>query len=135
MYNISIAFKRGEIMLKDKKVLTIVAVILSVIILAVAGFFISKLIVVPQDINTINGCPEFYDIEFGMTLSQASKNIKLEHKTIEGIEGNSLFEVDDFMKEDKKHEKVFGNNSFCSNDTHDPCIMWRFYSCKHSFFC
>ena len=95
---------------KRKKVLTIVAVILSVIILAVAGFFISKLIVVPQDINTINGCPEFYDIEFGMTLSQASKNIKLEHKTIEGIEGNSLFEVDDFMKEDKiliDDEEVF----------------------------
>lgn len=36
-----------------------------------------------------------------MTLSQASENIKLEHKTIEGIKGNLMFEVDDFMKEDK----------------------------------
>lgn len=95
---------------KIKKALTIVSIIITSAVLVVAGFFISKLIVKPQDINTINGCPEFYNIEFGMTLNRASANIELKHKTIEGIEGNSMFEVDDFMKEDKiliDDEEVF----------------------------
>ena len=83
---------------KRKKVLTIVIIIITSVVLAVAGFFVSKLIVTPQDINTINGCPEFYNIEFGMTLSQASANIKLKHKTFEGIKGDFMFEVNDFMK-------------------------------------
>lgn len=85
---------------KRKKVLTIAIIMLSVAVLAVVGFFISKLIVTPQDINTINGCPEFYNIEFGMSLNQASENIKLKHKTIKGIKGNSMFEVNEFMKND-----------------------------------
>ncbi len=83
---------------KRKKILTIAIIIISLTVLAVAGFFISKLIVTPQDINTINGCPEFYNIEFGMALSQASEKIKLEHQTIEGFKGVQL---DDFMKDDK----------------------------------
>ena len=54
--------------------------------------------VTPQDINTINGCPEFYNVEFGMTVDQASKVIEMKHKPIKGMESSSYFEVDDFMK-------------------------------------
>lgn len=74
---------------------------LSLILVAavtLGGLFLWKTRVIKQDINTINGCPEFYNIKFGMTANEASSLIKLKHKAINGIEGSTMFEVDDFMK-------------------------------------
>jgi len=59
-------------------------ILLSVAILAV---FFLKTGEPAQDINSINGCPEFYNIEFGMTADEASKQIKLRHKVSYGIKG------------------------------------------------
>ena len=82
-----------------KKIILIAS--LSLVLLAgivcVALFFMGPK-VTPQDINTINGCPEFYNVEFGMTVDQASKVIEMKHKPIKGIESSPYFEVDDFMK-------------------------------------
>lgn len=74
---------------------------LSLILIAavtLSGLYLWKTRVIKQDINTINGCPEFYNIEFGMTANEASSLIELKHKAINGIEGSTMFEVDDFMK-------------------------------------
>lgn len=82
----------GKIILFSALSLVLVAAI------ALGGLYLWKTRVVKQDINTINGCPEFYNIEFGMTANEASSLIKLKHKAINGIEGSTMFEVDDFMK-------------------------------------
>lgn len=74
----------------EKKLLMILIAIISVAVLAVAGLFISKLIVKPQDINTINGCPEFYKLEFGITVDEASNLIKLEHTSTEGLDDSTI---------------------------------------------
>jgi len=75
-----------------KKIWTIIIAILAVAILACAALFIvPKLIPVAvekQDINTINGCPEFYNVQFGMTAQQASALIGIEHKAITGYENS-----------------------------------------------
>lgn len=58
---------------------------LSLVLLAgivCAALFFMGPKVTPQDINTINGCPEFYNVEFGMTVDQASKVIEMKHKPI-----------------------------------------------------
>jgi len=74
---------------------------LSLVLLAgivCAALFFMGPRVTPQDINTINGCPEFYNVEFGMTVDEASKVIQMKHESIEGVESSSYFEVNDFMK-------------------------------------
>ncbi len=94
-------FEASKLLLKKRKrkiFLKILISILSVAVLSLIGFFVSKLIVKPQDINTINGCPEFYELKFGMTADEASRNIKLKHKAVNGIGENPLFEANDFMK-------------------------------------
>ena len=85
---------------KRKKFLLIVTTTFLVAILVLASLFVSKSMVTPQDINTINGCPEFYNIEFGMSSTEASKNIELKHKIIEGIKENHVFEINDSTKND-----------------------------------
>lgn len=52
--------------------------------------------IVPQDINTINGCPEFYGIEFGMPVSEVSERVKLKHTYVDGDEGISTSDKSDF---------------------------------------
>lgn len=82
-----------------KKIILIAS--LSLVLLAgivCAALFFMGPKVTPQDINTINGCLEFYNVEFGMTVDQASKVIEMKHKPIKGMESSSYFEVDDFMK-------------------------------------
>lgn len=71
--------------------------LLAMVILAAAFFMKPK--ISPQDINSINGCPEFYNIEFGMTLDKASRQIALKHNTFKGMESSSWFEVDEEMKD------------------------------------
>jgi flagellar basal body-associated protein FliL len=61
-----------------KKIILIVS--LAFILLAgvvCAALFFMRPKVIPQDIHTINGCPEFYHVEFGMTVDQASKVIQM----------------------------------------------------------
>ena len=86
---------------KLKKLLIILGTILFVAILTVAGVFFSKFIVKPQDINTINGCPEFYNVEFRMTVDEASSLIKLEHNAIEGLDESTVdyFDMDESTKD------------------------------------
>lgn len=84
---------------KRKRIIIILAVILLMIFLTTLGFVVCKLRINPQEINTINGCPEFYNLEFGMTAKEASSRIKLEHNTFEGLSENDFFEVEDYMKE------------------------------------
>lgn len=86
-----------------KKSAKIIVLTASLSLVLVAGSVCAALFfmgpkVIPQDINTINGCPEFYNVEFGMTVGQASKVIEMKHDPIKGMEGSSYFEVDDFMK-------------------------------------
>lgn len=95
-----------------KKIWKIIVPILAVAILACAAFFIiPKLIPVvveEQDINGINGCPEFYNIQFGMTAQQASALVKIEHKAITGYE-NSFGSVDSslYLQEGTEYD-VYG---------------------------
>lgn len=79
---------------KRKKLLIILGAILSAAVLVVAGFFISKLIVKPQDINTINGCPEFYNLSWEMSQYDVDEAIKLKHTFIAALPKlDSSFEV------------------------------------------
>ena len=88
---------------KKKSVKKIVRIAsLSLVFLAGIGcaalFFMGPKVIL-QDINAINGCPEFYNLKFGMTVDQASNWIKMKHKAIKGLESSSYYEVDDFMKD------------------------------------
>lgn len=77
---------------------------------ALGGLYFWNTRVIKQDINSINGCPEFYNIEFGMTLDEASSLIQLKHKAYKGMEGSSLFPVDEAMKDSQiiiDEEEVF----------------------------
>ncbi len=80
---------------KRKKLLIIFVAILSLAVLTVAGFFVSKLIVKPQDINTINGCPEFYNLDWEMSQYDVDEAIKLKHTFIAAFPklDSSSFEV------------------------------------------
>lgn len=60
------------------------------VICAVLFFMNPK--VTPQDINSINGCPEFFNIEFGMTSDEASRLIELKHKTVNSMGASVIFE-------------------------------------------
>lgn len=96
------ASEQTEVKPKKKKVKRIIliaslALVLLAGVICAALFFIGPK-VTPQDINAINGCPEFYDVEFGMTVDEASKVIEMKHKPIKGMESSAYFEVDDFMK-------------------------------------
>lgn len=82
--------------LKLLLIISSVVVVVGVIVLSL--LLLNNLRIVKQDINVINGCPEFYNIEFGMTADEASKKIELKHKAITGIDDNPMFEVSDFMK-------------------------------------
>lgn len=53
--------------------------------------------VTPQEINSINGCPEFFNIEFGMTSDEASRLIELKHKTINNMGASVVFEGNELM--------------------------------------
>lgn len=91
-------YEASKLLLKKKKRIKLFiffTAILSVVVLTIAGFFISKLIVKPQDINTINGCPEFYNLEWEMTQYHVDKAIKLKHTLIEAFRkfDSSSFEV------------------------------------------
>lgn len=87
---------------KKKKISKIIIIsLLSILLLAgivCAVFFFMGPKVTPQDINTINGCPEFYNVEFGMTVDQASKLIEMKHNAVKGMDSSSYFEASDFMK-------------------------------------
>lgn len=85
---------------KSSKRITLVA-LLSLSLLAgviCASLFFMGPKVTPQDINTVNGCPEFYDVKFGMTVDEASNVIEMKHEAIKGVDDSSYLEVDDFMK-------------------------------------
>lgn len=93
---------------KQRRIWKIVVPLLVVAILVCAAIIIvPKLIPVTvekQDINAINGCPEFYNIQFGMTADQASALIEIEHKAITGYE-SSLGSMDSslFLQEGTKY--------------------------------
>lgn len=119
---------------------------LSVTLVAAVVFavlFYIKSNVKPQDINSINGCPEFFNIEFGMTLDQASKLIELEHKTFKGMESSSMFEVDEFMQNSHiifEEDQVFDlygiktTNVYVSFDgDYVDAVMFTFEKKKVSF--
>lgn len=60
---------------------------LGIVLLAAVVFLLSRFIptgATAQSIDSINGCPEFFDIEFGMTVDQASKQIDTAHDAIMG---------------------------------------------------
>lgn len=84
---------------KAKRIILIasLALVLLAGVVCAALFFMGPK-VTPQDINAINGCPEFYNVEFGMTVDEASKVIEMKHNPIKGMESSAYFEVDDFMK-------------------------------------
>ena len=67
---------------KRKKIFIILMSILCAAILVVAGLFVSKFIVKPQDINTINGCPEFYNLDWQMSQYDVDESVKLTHTFI-----------------------------------------------------
>lgn len=108
---------------KGRKLWKIIIPILMVAILTCAAFFIvPKLIPVAvekQDINAINGCPEFYNVQFGMTAQQASALIEIEHRAITGYE-NSLGSVDSsiFLEEGTKYSLygISASNVLCYFD-------------------
>ena len=63
-----------------------VAVVIGLSVLLILSLIDPK--VEKQDINSINGCPEFYGVEFGMSANQASALIEIEHKAITGYESS-----------------------------------------------
>lgn len=68
----------------------IITIILAIILVGcLASFFLIHQIsttIKKQDINTIDGCPEFYNLQFDMTVQEASKLIKIKHDYFPGIE-------------------------------------------------
>ncbi|MBQ8747935.1 MAG: hypothetical protein IJZ08_08745 [Clostridia bacterium] len=97
---------------KNRTKIAIISV-LSVIFIALisfAGVYWGKTLSMKQDINTINGCPEFYNIEFGMTATKASQQIELKHTAREGINDLGIVEIDDYWKNSEiyiDHKEVF----------------------------
>lgn len=43
-----------------------------------------------EDINALRGCPEFYNLEWGMTVDQAGEKVELKHKIYKDIDWGSL---------------------------------------------
>ena len=79
-----------------KTVLISVSSLILIAAIIVGGLFIWKTRVTKQDINLINGCPELFNIRFGMTADEASNLIKIKHKTYSGIESPYTYVNDDF---------------------------------------
>ncbi len=74
-----------------KKIALWLAVVAVVAIIGLSVLLIVSLMgpkIEKQDINSINGCPEFFDVEFGMSANQASALIEIEHKAITGYESS-----------------------------------------------
>ena len=63
-----------------------VAVVVGLSVFVVLSLIAPK--VEKHDIDSINGCPEFYGVEFGMSADQASALIEVEHKAITGYESS-----------------------------------------------
>lgn len=66
---------------KPERASKIVLSLLLVVLFACIAFFVflkRPVNILPQDINTITGCPEFYNIQFGMGARQAAAQIDLE---------------------------------------------------------
>ncbi len=79
-----------------KTVLITVSSLILIAAIIFGGLFLWKTHVVKQDINLINGCPELFNIRFGMTADEASNLIKIKHKTYSGIESPFTYANDDF---------------------------------------
>lgn len=81
-------------------------VVLATVVLAGIHFWPEP--IVPQNINSINGCPEFYDVKFDMNVGTVSSLIKVKHKTITGFE--SVFGNQDSMiyLEDETKYELYG---------------------------
>ena len=75
-----------------KKNFKIWALIVAVAVVIGLSVFVVLSLVAPKvekhDINSINGCPEFFGVEFGMSADQASALIEVEHKAITGYESS-----------------------------------------------
>ncbi len=106
---------------------------LGIVLLAVIGFGITPLIsskIKPQNIDNINGCPEFFDVEFGMTAERASKQIDLPPETVMKYE-NPLGNQDSFifLSEDSDYN-LYGlpvQDVYCGFDgTKLDCVIITF---------
>ena len=79
-----------------KTVLISLSSLILIAAIIVGGLFFWKTRVIKQDINLINGCPELFNIRFGMTADEASNLIKIKHETHPGIESPFTYANDDY---------------------------------------
>ena len=63
----------------------ILILVLGVIFLVAASLVVANLFG-GQDIDTVRGCPEFYDVTFGMSMDEVDARIEVEHTY--GVDGN-----------------------------------------------
>lgn len=96
---------------KRKKQKIIIPILLVAMLVCTAILIISKrnsVSINKQDINVIDGCPEFYNVQFGMTAERASSMVEIEHKAITGYK-NPLRSADSMIYlEDGAEYELYG---------------------------
>lgn len=94
-----------------RKLWKIIVPILSIAVLAIlailAIFIFLKGFVFSRDINRINGCPELYNVQFGMTPQEVSKQIRIDHEVQSFVESQTGYSERISMKHDETF-KVYG---------------------------
>lgn len=81
---------------KLKIIIPIIFFALGIMVLVI--ILLTQKKIITHDINLINGCPEFYDVEFGMDVYEVSNRVELEHRCYEGIDESSYIEVPEIQK-------------------------------------
>lgn len=92
---------------------------LGIILLVAIAFGILRFIPVkiePQNINSINGCPEFFDVEFGMTVDQASALIDIAPENVMEYKAPSEDQDSNIFVSEDANYNLYGlpvQNIFC----------------------
>ncbi len=102
---------------KKKRLIGIVLGVFILAIIIVSVFCMTKLIVKPQNIDNIDGCPEFYELKWGMPTNVADQKIELKHTLLETSDLIIIDDDEEFNLYGKHSEDVFisfDNNSLNS---------------------
>lgn len=105
---------------KNKKKIiwsSLLGAILLVIIISL-GLFFFKTRIIPLDINSVRGCPEFYNLKWGMSAYDVDEKIELKHTLLPAFPemNNSTWEISykndaSILIEDEKPFRVYGKKT------------------------
>lgn len=92
-------------------------ILLAAIVFGITHFISTK--IKPQNIDSINGCPEFFDLEFGMTIEQASALINVAPENVMKYEDPSGSQNSNIFVSEDANYNLYGlpvRNIFCGFD-------------------